>query len=44
MADALERWFAQRGFAPAEFQRETWRAQARGLSGLVNAPTGRPTP
>ena len=38
--DPLERWFAQRGFTPAEFQRETWVAQAHGKSGLVNAPTG----
>jgi ATP-dependent Lhr-like helicase len=40
MADALERWFAQRGFTPADFQRQTWSAQARGASGLINAPTG----
>ena len=38
--DPLERWFAGRGFAPAEFQRATWAAQARGDSGLVHAPTG----
>lgn len=38
--DPLERWFAARGFVPAEFQRQTWAAQARGMSGLVNAPTG----
>jgi ATP-dependent Lhr-like helicase len=40
MADALEAWFATRGFEPAAFQRETWAAQARGASGLVQAPTG----
>jgi ATP-dependent Lhr-like helicase len=40
MADALERWFAARGFAPADFQHATWAAQGEGRSGLVNAPTG----
>lgn len=39
--EALEGWFAARGFAPAAFQREAWTAQAEGRSGLVNAPTGR---
>lgn len=38
--DPVERWFVARGFVPARFQQETWSAQARGLSGLVNAPTG----
>lgn len=38
--DPVERWFAARGFVPAPFQQAVWRAQAAGLSGLVNAPTG----
>jgi len=38
--DPVERWFAARGFVPASFQQAVWRAQAEGLSGLVNAPTG----
>lgn len=39
-ADPVDRWFAARGFHPAPFQQHVWSAQARGLSGLVNAPTG----
>jgi ATP-dependent helicase Lhr and Lhr-like helicase len=35
-----ERWFASRGWAPFPFQREVWRAQLRGESGLVHAATG----
>lgn len=39
-ADPVARWFAARGFVPARFQQRVWAAQARGLSGLLNAPTG----
>lgn len=33
-------WFASRGWAAFDFQRETWDAIAAGESGLVHAPTG----
>jgi len=33
-------WFAQRGWAPFEFQREVWGAMAAGQSGLLHATTG----
>ncbi|TVQ50480.1 MAG: ligase-associated DNA damage response DEXH box helicase [Phycisphaerales bacterium] len=36
----IEAWFAERAWSPFEFQRETWRAQMDGMSGLVHAPTG----
>lgn len=39
-ADPVDRWFAARGFTPADVQQQAWSAQARGLSGLVDAPTG----
>lgn len=39
-AAAVEAWFADRGWAPMPFQRETWRAFAAGRSGLLHAPTG----
>ncbi len=35
-----ERWFAQQGWQPFPFQRETWEAYLAGESGLLNAPTG----
>jgi len=35
-----ERWFAGRGWAPFEFQREVWSAMAAGESGLLHATTG----
>jgi ATP-dependent Lhr-like helicase len=38
--DPAERWFAARGWAPFDFQREAWRAHAEGRSGLIHAPTG----
>ncbi len=38
--NALERWFASRGWTPFEFQREVWDAYQRGESGLVHAATG----
>jgi len=37
---AAEKWFASKGWAPLEFQREVWRAYLRGESGLVHAATG----
>jgi ATP-dependent helicase Lhr and Lhr-like helicase len=37
---AAETWFASKGWAPLEFQREVWRAYLRGESGLVHAATG----
>jgi len=36
----LESWFADRGWTPFEFQRETWAKHRAGCSGLVHAPTG----
>src|SRR4051812_2171513 len=33
-------WFKSRGFRPAPFQKETWKAYANGESGLVHVPTG----
>lgn len=35
-----EAWFAERGWKPFPFQRQTWRAQLAGLSGLLHCPTG----
>jgi ATP-dependent helicase Lhr and Lhr-like helicase len=39
-AAAAEAWFASRGWAPFEFQREVWRAYLAGESGLIHAATG----
>ncbi|MDG1674346.1 MAG: DEAD/DEAH box helicase [Flavobacteriales bacterium] len=36
----LERWFAEQGWTPQEFQREVWQACAAGEDGLLQAPTG----
>ncbi len=36
----IEAWFAARGHAPFDFQREVWRAMLDGRSGLVHATTG----
>jgi len=36
----VEAWFAARGWAPFEFQREVWTALAAGRSGLLHATTG----
>lgn len=36
----LVAWFAQRGWKPAAFQRETWRRYLAGESGLLHTPTG----
>ena len=35
-----EDWFAQQGWTPFPFQRDTWNAYLSGESGLLNAPTG----
>lgn len=36
----LERWFAELGWQPFSFQRETWQTYSANKSGLVHAPTG----
>lgn len=36
----LAAWFARAKGEPLEFQRRTWRAYAKGRSGLLHAPTG----
>jgi ATP-dependent helicase Lhr and Lhr-like helicase len=33
-------WFQTMGWSPFDFQTQSWEAYFRGLSGLVNAPTG----
>jgi ATP-dependent Lhr-like helicase len=38
--NAVDGWFASRGWTPFEFQREVWDAYGRGESGLVHAATG----
>ncbi len=40
MPDAIEAWFAARGWKPFAFQREVWDAYRRGESGLIHAATG----
>ena len=37
---SVESWFKHKGWKPAAFQRQTWKAYQEGQSGLVNAPTG----
>ncbi|GAB3730246.1 ligase-associated DNA damage response DEXH box helicase [Luteimonas pelagia] len=37
---ALDGWFASRGWTPLRFQREAWRRQLAGESGLLHTPTG----
>ena len=37
---ALDAWFAARGWRPFKFQREVWKAIAQGRSGLLHATTG----
>jgi ATP-dependent helicase Lhr and Lhr-like helicase len=37
---SVERWFAERGWQPFDFQREVWQAVAEGRSGLLHATTG----
>jgi ATP-dependent Lhr-like helicase len=36
----LESWFADRGWQPFPFQKQTWSAYRKGESGLLHAPTG----
>ncbi|HHP7239118.1 ligase-associated DNA damage response DEXH box helicase [Longibacter sp.] len=36
----IDDWFADRGWAPFDYQRDVWRAYRDGDSGLVHAPTG----
>lgn len=38
--DALDSYFASRGWTPFSFQREAWDAYRNGESGLIHAPTG----
>lgn len=33
-------WFAQQGWTPLTFQRQTWEAELAGQSGLIQVPTG----
>lgn len=35
-----ENWFAEQGWKPFPFQKETWKAFLKGKHGLLNAPTG----
>ncbi len=35
-----EKFFADRGWMPFQFQRDAWAAYAQGKSGLIHAPTG----
>ena len=37
---AVEAWFAERGWTPFPFQRQVWQAFAEGRSGLLHASTG----
>ncbi len=37
---AAEEWFASKGWAPLDYQRDVWRAYLAGESGLVHAATG----
>jgi ATP-dependent Lhr-like helicase len=37
---ALDAWFAARGWKPFKFQREVWKAIGEGKSGLLHATTG----
>lgn len=38
--DAVERWFADRGWQPAPFQEKAWDAYLGGHSGLIHSETG----
>ena len=40
MSTGAEAWFARRGWAPFEFQRQVWAAMSAGESGLLHATTG----
>ena len=37
---ALDAWFAARGWKPFAFQRQVWKAIGEGRSGLLHATTG----
>ncbi|MEM1231760.1 MAG: ligase-associated DNA damage response DEXH box helicase [Pseudomonadota bacterium] len=37
---AVRDWLRSIGYEPLPFQQESWRAQLRGASGLIHAPTG----
>ncbi|RYE89758.1 MAG: DEAD/DEAH box helicase, partial [Oxalobacteraceae bacterium] len=37
---AVDAWFAERGWKPFPFQRKVWKAFERGESGLLHAATG----
>jgi len=38
--DPVEAWFESQGWAPLDFQRQTWESYLAGKSGLLNVPTG----
>jgi ATP-dependent Lhr-like helicase len=38
--DPIEAWFDQRGWTPLPFQRQAWRADLEGHSGLIQVATG----
>lgn len=38
--EAVEAWFADKGWQPFEFQREVWQAYREGKSGLIHSATG----
>jgi len=38
--EPVERWFEGRGWTPFPFQREVWRRDLAGESGLVHVATG----
>jgi ATP-dependent Lhr-like helicase len=40
VVERIERAFVARNWCVFDYQREVWRAQARGESGLIHAPTG----
>lgn len=40
MNEVLRDWFAQKGWTPFDFQKQTWKSYREGKSGLVHAPTG----
>ncbi len=40
MKRELDNWFAERGWKPFKFQKDVWKAIARGESGLLHATTG----
>lgn len=40
VVERIERAFDARGWRVFDYQREVWRAQAKGESGLIHAPTG----